>query len=73
MEIGQFVCPSMKTAWATSFIQPGHRHSQQRKMIRRGIGPQRVGSYDSSIETEVAKLMVELEMLEGSPVSTVNR
>jgi cytochrome P450 len=49
----------MSFKWSTAFIQPGPSHSNQRKMLRRGIGPQSVGSYDPSIEVEVAKLMEE--------------
>jgi hypothetical protein len=57
----------MGFGWSTAFIQPGIHHSNQRKMLRRGIGPQRIGSYDSAIESGVAKFMVELQKFQGNP------
>jgi cytochrome P450 len=57
----------MAFGWGTPFLQPGPHHSNQRKMLRRGIGPQRVGSYDPIIESEIAKLMTELERFQGNP------
>lgn len=52
-------------------MEPSISHSNQRKMIRRGIGPQRIKSYDPSIESEVAKLMTVLEMVQGDPNLTL--
>jgi cytochrome P450 len=57
----------MKVGWSTAFIQPGTSHSNQRKMLRRGIGPQRIGSYDPTMEFEIARFMPELEAFEGNP------
>ncbi|PVF92960.1 cytochrome P450 [Serendipita vermifera] len=53
--------------WATTLLQPGVHHSNQRKMFRRGIGPQRIGSYDSAIELAVAEFMTQLETFHGNP------
>ncbi|PVF97331.1 cytochrome P450 [Serendipita vermifera] len=69
--VGYIITDLMSFKWSTSFIQPGPSHSNQRKMLRRGIGPQRVGSYDPSIEFEVAKLMANLETFEGSSFSII--
>jgi hypothetical protein len=57
----------MGAGWSAPFIQPGLHHSNQRKMLRRGIGPQRIGTYDSLIESAIAKLMATLETFEGNP------
>ncbi|PVF97330.1 cytochrome P450 [Serendipita vermifera] len=69
--IAYIITDLMKFGWSTAFIQPGPSHSNQRKMLRRGIGPQRVGSYDPTIESEVAKFMQELVSFEGHPYLTV--
>ncbi|PVF97327.1 cytochrome P450 [Serendipita vermifera] len=71
--LGYLVKELMDLGWSTAFIQPGPHHSNQRKMLRRGIGPQRIGSYDSLIETAVAKLMAELETFQGNPSPTILR
>ncbi|PVF92957.1 cytochrome P450 [Serendipita vermifera] len=65
--VGYLVGKLMGTGWSVSLLQPGHHHTNQRKMLRRGIGPQRIGSYDSWIESSVAKLMPELENFQGNP------
>jgi hypothetical protein len=36
-------------------------------MLRRALGPQRVGSHDPVVESEVAKLMVALNTFRGNP------
>ncbi|PVF93579.1 cytochrome P450 [Serendipita vermifera] len=53
--------------WNLGLVQPGIHHSNQRKMLRRAIGPQRVGSHDPLIESVVAKLMTVLNTFEGNP------
>lgn len=64
---------SMDMSWAVIMLQPGQTHLTQRKMIRRGIGPQRVESYDTSIEAEIGKLMVDLASHQGDPNLTVRQ
>jgi hypothetical protein len=59
--------------WALSFLQPTAHHSNQRKMLRRGIGPQRITSHDNLIESEAAKLATELEKFEGNPTLAIQR
>jgi cytochrome P450 len=63
----------MKLGWGAGFLQPGPSHSNQRKMLRRGIGPQKIGSYDTTIELEVAKFMPGLEAFQGHPFLTIQR
>jgi hypothetical protein len=57
--------------WNPLFIQPGVHLANQRKMFRRAMGPQRVGSHDPLIEFEVSKLLTVLETFKGSPEHTV--
>jgi len=57
----------MALEWVLVFNQPGPHLSQQRKMLRRSIGPQRVGSHDEKIEQNATRLMLELKTFEGNP------
>jgi cytochrome P450 len=59
--------------WLTTLLQPGPNHLSQRKMLRRAIGPQRVGSHDPLIESDVAKLMNVLSTFQGNPSDTVQQ
>ncbi|PVF92950.1 cytochrome P450 [Serendipita vermifera] len=68
--IGYMVHILMGWVWSMAFMQPGHTHSLQRKMLRRSIGSQRVGSYNSLIEIEVTEFMAVLADFEGNPVRT---
>ncbi|KIM20898.1 hypothetical protein M408DRAFT_41311, partial [Serendipita vermifera MAFF 305830] len=43
-KVGYMFFEVMGNQWNPAFIQPGHHHANQRKMLRRGLGPQRVGS-----------------------------
>jgi len=63
----------MATEWLLPFHQPGYHHSQQRKMLRRGIGPQRIGSHNDKIEQSATKLMLELSKFEGNPCPLIAR
>jgi hypothetical protein len=63
----------MELFWNTSLIQPTFSHSNQRKMLRRGIGPQRVGSHDPLIESEVARSMSELVTHVGNPALNIHQ
>lgn len=69
--IGYLVLHLMGLEWSTAFLQPGPSHSNQRKMLRKSIGPQRVTIYNTLIETEAAKLMLTLQTLKGDPARTI--
>jgi cytochrome P450 len=60
-------------AWALAHIQPGPRFSEQRKLLRRGIGPQRVGSHNEKIEKHATRLVVALNNFKGSPRKLIQR
>jgi hypothetical protein len=55
------------------FLQPGPHLIEQRKMLRRGIGPQRVGSHSENVEKNTTKLMLELSQFEGNPRELIKR
>jgi hypothetical protein len=42
-------------------------------MLRKAIGPQRVGSYDPLIEAQVARLMPVLNTFQGNPIDMMLR
>jgi hypothetical protein len=63
----------MGMKWALAHVQPGPYFSEQRKLLRRGIGPQRVGSHDEKIEKHATHLMVALNSFEGSPHELIQR
>ncbi|KIM28319.1 hypothetical protein M408DRAFT_69838 [Serendipita vermifera MAFF 305830] len=66
-KVGYMVLRIMGNQWSPAFIQPGPDHSNQRKMLRRGLGPQRVGSHDQTIEKNVTQLMLSLRSSQGDP------
>jgi hypothetical protein len=53
--------------WALSLVQPGIHHSNQRKYLRRAIGPQGIASHETRIEIEVTKLIPILSKFQGNP------
>jgi hypothetical protein len=48
-------------------MNPGPSHSNQRKMLRKGIGPQRLVGHNPIIESATAKLMLEIRGFKGDP------
>ncbi|KIM28306.1 hypothetical protein M408DRAFT_329415 [Serendipita vermifera MAFF 305830] len=71
--IGYMMLEVMGIKWSTSSIQPGPLHSERRKMLRRGIGPQRVVSHDYVVEKNVNRLIVKLQSVQGDPQPVVAR
>ncbi|PVF93569.1 cytochrome P450 [Serendipita vermifera] len=69
--IGYFVLQMMGWHWLMAFIQPTSRHANQRRMLRRIIGPQGVSSHDILIEPAIAKLMPELAVYQGDPIPPI--
>ncbi|KAG8753458.1 hypothetical protein FRC14_006019 [Serendipita sp. 396] len=55
----------MDLAWSFAFMQPGVHHSNQRKMMRKAIGPSRVGSHDPQIEQGCSNLMLKYSEFQG--------
>ncbi|PVF93585.1 cytochrome P450 [Serendipita vermifera] len=65
--VGYLMLELMGWKWSVGFQQPGPRHSNQRKMLRRAIGRQRAESHGVYIESEVATLLTLLESFQGDP------
>lgn len=70
-KVGYMALHLMETEWNLAFIQPGAKHQFMRKMLRRGIGPQRIASHDHLIQDRVSELMVSLLKLKGAPGPTL--
>ncbi|PVF93586.1 cytochrome P450 [Serendipita vermifera] len=57
--------------WNMIFHQPSPQLFDQRKMLRRAIGPQRVGSHDPLIESVAAQLLTTLTTFHGDPTGPI--
>lgn len=53
--------------WALVIRQADSTHQLIRKMLRRGIGPQRVASHDPLVERTTNQLLVDLKGFHGNP------
>jgi cytochrome P450 len=63
----------MGEGWKLAMLQPGNDLTNQKKILRRVIGPQAVGEYDGFIQSEVAKLLEDLSEFTGDPYSLLSR
>jgi cytochrome P450 len=64
---------SMGLGWELGFIQPGPDHFNQRKLLRRAIGPQGIENHNNIIESSVQQCMAELATFQGNPNSVIER
>ncbi|KIM28315.1 hypothetical protein M408DRAFT_23718 [Serendipita vermifera MAFF 305830] len=55
--------------WTMPNLPPGPKLAEARKMLRRAIGPQRVGHHDPAIEKSAARAMVTLQTVKGGPTT----
>jgi hypothetical protein len=70
-KIGYMVKHLMGWEWNLAFMDPDPPVLEQRKLLRRGIGPQRIASHNPLIEKAAAEMMVKLKMFEGDPAIIV--
>lgn len=70
-KIGYMVKRLMGWGWSLAFLDPGHALLEQRKMLRRGIGPQRIASHNPQIEKTTSEIIVGLKAFEGDPMVPV--
>lgn len=61
----------MDWKWHVGLRQPDKSHQEIRKMLRRGIGPGRIGSHDNLIEDCCKELVLNFGNLQGDPTPTV--
>lgn len=70
-KIGYMVKHVMGWEWSLPVMDPGPTLLEQRKLLRRGIGPQRIASHNPLIEKATAEMMVKLKTFEGNPAIIV--
>jgi cytochrome P450 len=70
-KIGYMVKHLMGWEWSLAFMNPGPTLLEHRKLLRRGIGPQRISSHNPLIERATAEMMVKLKAFEGDPAIIV--
>ncbi|KAG8819985.1 hypothetical protein FRC17_010285, partial [Serendipita sp. 399] len=63
--VGYMITDVMGLYWSLAFMQPGVHHSNQRRMLRKAIGPARVSSHDSRIEQIANEMMLQLVEFKG--------
>ncbi|KIM28408.1 hypothetical protein M408DRAFT_23789 [Serendipita vermifera MAFF 305830] len=61
----------MGLSWTLTDLAPGPKHAEIRKMLRRAIGPQRVGHHDTTIEKCAARAMLRLQTVKGNPTKDI--
>ncbi|PVF96180.1 cytochrome P450 [Serendipita vermifera] len=59
--------------WTPIFAQPGRAHTQQRKLLRKAVGPQSVHEYDRIIQTSISNLLEKLLTSDEDPYLPVSR
>jgi cytochrome P450 len=59
--------------WTPIFVQPGPTHTEQRKLLRKVIGPQTVHEYDRAIQASISDLIKVLLTSEGDPFLPVSQ
>ncbi|KAG8825362.1 hypothetical protein FRC19_011599 [Serendipita sp. 401] len=64
-DAGYMFTTVMKLGWLLSMIQPGIRHTNQRRMIRKAIGPAAIGSHDPHLEQIGNDLALQLAEFQG--------
>lgn len=69
---GYLASELMGLDWQLNVKQPGPSHSEQRKMLRRTIGPQNVGRHDATIESMARKILNGLNKFQGCPTSVIH-
>jgi hypothetical protein len=57
--------------WRLPMLQPGQIHQDQRKLLRRVIGPQELSKHQHLVASEVHALLSDLNGFSGEPSRTV--
>ncbi|PVF98200.1 cytochrome P450 [Serendipita vermifera] len=69
--VGYMVNDLMDWGWFPTLRQPDKTHQEVRRMLNRGIGPQRIGSHNELFEDCVKELVLNLQTLRGDPTPLV--
>lgn len=71
--VGYMAFELMGWNWSLAFIPQGPAHQTGRKMLRRGIGPQRIGAHFPLFEAAAANLVIKLNQFQGDPEEAVKQ
>jgi cytochrome P450 len=63
----------MGEGWKLATFQPGFKLTQQRKILRKAIGPQAVASYEEAIQSEIMTLLDNFSGFSGDPYLSLAR
>jgi hypothetical protein len=63
----------MDWKWLIAFRQPSKDFQEMRKMLKPGVGPQVLGSYDNLVADGLKELVVNLNGFRGDPTEMVKR
>jgi cytochrome P450 len=58
----------MSFGWLIAFLEPGPHHTERKKMVRKGLGPQRIGAHEEKVESNADKLMLTFNDFRGDPL-----
>ncbi|PVF92510.1 cytochrome P450 [Serendipita vermifera] len=72
-KVGYMAKTLMGWDWSVGFRQADETHQTIRKMLRTGIGPQRVGSHDPLIERTAIKWLLTIQDFKGDPVKEISQ
>lgn len=63
----------MDWKWGLPLRQADKNHQEMRKMLRRGIGPQRIGSHDELLEVCAKELILNFRIAKGDPIPLITK
>jgi hypothetical protein len=61
----------MDWGWSSFFMEPDSHHLKQRRMMRRGVGPQGTSRCNHLFELEVTRAAIDLQTVQGSPMGRI--
>jgi cytochrome P450 len=59
--------------WNPALREPDNVHQEIKKMLKKAVGPQRVGSHDPLLEDCTKELMLKFGSLQGDPIPLLVR
>ncbi|KAG8805665.1 hypothetical protein FRC17_005399, partial [Serendipita sp. 399] len=64
-DAGYMFTDVMKLGWILTMLQPGGHHANQRRMIRKAIGPSAIAGHDAHFEKITNDFMLQLSTFKG--------
>jgi hypothetical protein len=63
----------MDWKWGLPLRPADKTHQEMRKMLRRGIGSQRIGSHDDLFDECAKELMLHFQVTRGEPIPVITK